>query len=36
VGIIGDPRPAKPEWGEYFLDLLSDEIVKAVQNDFNR
>jgi creatinine amidohydrolase len=36
VGIIGDPRPAKPEWGEYFLDLLSDEIVKVVQKDFNR
>ncbi|MGP4081541.1 creatininase family protein [Pseudalkalibacillus sp. R45] len=34
VGILGDPRQAKPEWGEYFLDLLSDEIVKAVKKDF--
>jgi creatinine amidohydrolase len=34
VGIIGDPRQAKAEWGEYFLELMSDEIVKAVQTDF--
>lgn len=33
VGIIGDPRQAKAEWGEWFLELMSDEIVKAVQRD---
>ena len=35
VGILGDPRQAKAEWGEYFLELLSDEIVKVVYKDFN-
>jgi creatinine amidohydrolase len=35
VGILGDPRQARVEWGEYFLDLFSDEIVKAVLKDFN-
>ncbi|MCM3730380.1 creatininase family protein [Fictibacillus nanhaiensis] len=34
VGILGDPRQAKAEWGEYFLELLSDEIVKVVHQDF--
>lgn len=34
VGIMGDPRQAKAEWGEYFLNLLSDEIVKVVNEDF--
>lgn len=34
VGILGDPRQAKAEWGEYFLELLSDEIVKVVNEDF--
>lgn len=34
VGIIGDPRLAKAEWGEWFLELMSDEIVNAVQRDF--
>jgi creatinine amidohydrolase len=34
VGILGDPRQAKAEWGEYFLELLSDEIVKIVHKDF--
>ena len=34
VGIIGDPRQANAEWGEWFLELMSDEIVKAVQQDF--
>ncbi|WP_221567781.1 creatininase family protein [Alkalihalobacillus sp. TS-13] len=36
VGILGDPRQATAEWGEYFLELFSDEIVKAVQKDFYR
>ncbi|HWO75272.1 MAG TPA: creatininase family protein [Bacillus sp. (in: firmicutes)] len=35
VGILGDPIKAKAEWGEYFLELFSDEIVKAVHKDFN-
>jgi creatinine amidohydrolase len=35
VGILGDPRQAKAEWGQYFLELLSDEIVKVVYKDFN-
>jgi creatinine amidohydrolase/Fe(II)-dependent formamide hydrolase-like protein len=35
VGIWGDPRQAKAEWGEYFLHLLSDEIVKVVNEDFS-
>lgn len=35
VGIIGDPREAKAEWGEYFLELFSDEIIKAAEKDFN-
>lgn len=35
VGILGDPRQAKAEWGEFFLDLLSDEIVKIVTEDFS-
>lgn len=35
VGILGDPRQAKAEWGEYFLNLLSDEIVKVVKEDFS-
>lgn len=35
VGILGDPRQAKAEWGEYFLDLLSDEIVKAFYKDLS-
>ncbi|TLS36781.1 creatininase family protein [Pseudalkalibacillus caeni] len=34
VGIMGDPTKAKAEWGEYFLDLFSDEIVKAVRDEF--
>jgi creatinine amidohydrolase len=34
VGILGDPRQAKAEWGQYFLELLSDEIVKIVHQDF--
>lgn len=35
VGILGDPRQAKAEWGDYFLELLSDEIIKVVSRDFN-
>lgn len=33
VGILGDPRPAEAEWGEYFLEVFSDEVVKSVEAD---
>lgn len=35
IGILGDPRQAKAEWGADFLELFSDEIVKAVRADWN-
>jgi creatinine amidohydrolase len=35
VGILGDPRQAKAEWGEYFLHLLFDEIVKVINEDIS-
>lgn len=35
VGILGDPRPAKAEWGEYFLEVFSDAVIQAVEKDFH-
>lgn len=35
IGTLGDPRQAKAEWGADFLELFSDEIVKAVRSDWN-